>query len=109
MTPILLLRGAATGPDKWDPPGEERGMRSTPDLPNSEGLATYRIRIRGVLDVRWARDMSGMHLTEELSPTGTRHSILEGPLPDQAALLGVLNALYELHLPVLSVECLDRE
>jgi hypothetical protein len=31
-------------------------------------------------------------------------STLEGELRDQAALTGVLNSLYELHLPVLSVE-----
>jgi hypothetical protein len=33
-------------------------------------------------------------------------SALEGELIDQAALLGVLNSLYELHLPVVSVICL---
>ncbi len=29
-------------------------------------------------------------------------------LVDQAALTGVLNTLYELHLPVVSVGCVDR-
>jgi hypothetical protein len=32
-----------------------------------------------------------------------------GPLRDQAALLGVLNTLYDLHLPLLSVECMTYE
>jgi len=32
---------------------------------------------------------------------------LQGELSDQTALLGVLNSLYELHLPVLSVLCLS--
>jgi hypothetical protein len=27
----------------------------------------------------------------------------------QAVLTGILNALYELHLPVLSAECIDSE
>jgi hypothetical protein len=31
---------------------------------------------------------------------------LAGRLIDQAELSGVLNTLYELHLPILSVECL---
>ena len=35
-------------------------------------------------------------------------TILIGHLRDQAALAGVLNTLYELHLPVLSVENLDE-
>jgi hypothetical protein len=30
---------------------------------------------------------------------------LEGELVDQAALIGVLLALYELHMPMLSIEC----
>jgi hypothetical protein len=36
-------------------------------------------------------------------------TVLEGWLPDQAALAGVLNTLYELHLPLLSVEILSYE
>jgi hypothetical protein len=32
---------------------------------------------------------------------------LEGELSDQAALAGVLNTLYEWHLPVLLVKCLE--
>jgi hypothetical protein len=36
-------------------------------------------------------------------------TLLVGPLIDQAALSGVLNTLYELHLPLLSVENLDEK
>jgi hypothetical protein len=32
---------------------------------------------------------------------------LSGPVIDQAALFGVLKALYDMRLPLLSVECLD--
>lgn len=32
-----------------------------------------------------------------------------GNLTNQAALCGVLNALYDLHLPLLSVECLENK
>jgi hypothetical protein len=35
------------------------------------------------------------------------NSTLVGRLPDQAALSGVLNTLYETQYPVLSVECLE--
>ena len=34
---------------------------------------------------------------------------LEGRVRDQAELMGVLNSLYELHLPILSVELLKSE
>jgi hypothetical protein len=35
---------------------------------------------------------------------GSPATTLEGKINDQSALAGVLNTLYELHLPVLSVE-----
>jgi hypothetical protein len=35
-------------------------------------------------------------------------TILIGHLKDQGALSGVMNALYDLHLPVISVEHLDE-
>jgi hypothetical protein len=35
-------------------------------------------------------------------------TILIGRLIDQAALAGVMNALYNLHLPVFSVELIDE-
>lgn len=84
-------------------------MRPEPEVPKTEGPGVYRVRVLGSLDVKWARDLSGMDVIEEFSPTGQRWTILVGHLPDQAALLGVLNALYEMHLPVLSVDCVGCE
>jgi hypothetical protein len=39
---------------------------------------------------------------------GAREITLVGRLADQAALFGVLNTLYGLHLPLLSVEYVDN-
>ena len=67
--------------------------------------ATYKISVQGRIDPNWAGLMAGMTIrltTEEACPPVTT---LEGELSDQAALLGVLNTLYELHLPVLLVLC----
>jgi hypothetical protein len=36
-------------------------------------------------------------------------TILEGTLPDQAALLGVLNGLYDLGMPLLLVERVEGD
>jgi len=47
-----------------------------------------------------------MDIRQAASDTGYIVSTLTGELPDQTALAGVLNALYEMHLTVLSVECL---
>ena len=76
-------------------------------LPSMRGEALYRIRVRGSLGSDWARRLESMEITLETRPDGEVESVLSGRLADQAALSGVLNTLYELHLPVLSVECLE--
>jgi hypothetical protein len=48
-----------------------------------------------------------MLIKNDIQEEGQVVSQLEGELIDQAALLGVLNWLYELILPVLSVGCLS--
>jgi hypothetical protein len=47
-----------------------------------------------------------MDISQATSNTGLTISTLTGELPDQTALAGVLNAIHEMHLSVLSVECL---
>ena len=49
-----------------------------------------------------------MNITETQKTDGHDETILMGRLADQAALAGVLNTLYEQHLPVLSVDCLEE-
>lgn len=74
-----------------------------------EGSATYRIRVRGTLSDHWSDCLGGMRLTRR--ELGDHEFITElvGQLRDQAALVGVLNALYDLHLPLLSVTCLEND
>jgi hypothetical protein len=74
-----------------------------------QGPAIYRIRVRGRLDASWSDRLGGMQITETRGPDGQAETILVGRLPDQAALAGILNALYELHLPVVKAECVDSE
>jgi hypothetical protein len=71
--------------------------------------AIYRIRVRGKLDAEIARRLDGLNLTEEPASGETPISVLVGRVIDQAALSGLLNSLYELHLPLISVDCLDAE
>ena len=72
-----------------------------------KGPATYRIIVQGAIDPSWASRLGGMNISEELSEGGDVETILVGRLPDQAALSGVLNALYEMHLPVISADCME--
>ena len=71
--------------------------------------ATYRIKVEGKLNESWSDRLGGMRITaheREDQPTVTT---LIGQLRDQGELTGVLNSLYELHLPILSVENLAED
>jgi hypothetical protein len=71
--------------------------------------ATYQISVEGQIDPIWFYRLEGMLIYQTrvkgaCSPVTT----LEGKLEDQAALAGVLNTLYELHLPILLVKRLEK-
>ena len=76
-------------------------MKLTLDTP-----ATYRIRVKGHLDSSWSDRLGGLAITSKSRDDGPTVTALHGELLDQAALAGVLSALYGLHLPLLSVEYL---
>ena len=63
----------------------------------------YRITVTGHLDVAWSEILHDMAIVNGGEP-GAEHTIVAGRLPDQAALMGVLNALYDRHVAVLAVE-----
>jgi hypothetical protein len=73
-----------------------------------ETPVTYRIRVQGHLDSSWSDRLSGMAITRVIAKDRTKVTSLVGRLRDQAALTGVLNALYGLHMPLLSVEIIDE-
>ncbi len=59
----------------------------------------YEIKIRGCLDPGWSEWFAGLHL----SSLKENETLLSGPLPDQAALYGVLERIRDLNLTLLSV------
>ena len=69
--------------------------------------AIYQIRVQGHLDASLSDRIGGMQITEIRGADGAQETNLVGRLADQAALCGILNSLYELHLPVIAVECVD--
>jgi len=83
-------------------------MNSKHDLENlsMQGAAFYRIRVRGKLDSNMSDRLQGMKIENMYRDDGRAESTLEGRLEDQSAFSGVLNTLYELHLPVVSADCL---
>ena len=79
------------------------------NLLTMHGPAVYRIHVRGRVDPRQSERLAGMQLTEIYGSNGTPETILVGRLLDQAALAGLLESLYEMHLPVLSANCMGAE
>ncbi|MGD8530158.1 MAG: hypothetical protein PVG97_04195 [Syntrophobacterales bacterium] len=68
--------------------------------------ATYTIRVQGYLAESQSDFLGGMTITTDSQGDQGVVTTLMGRVRDQAELSGVLNTLYELHLPILSVECL---
>ena len=71
--------------------------------------ATYRIRVQGQLDESWSPRVGGMAIATTTTLEQGPVTRLEGRLLDQAALAGVLDVLYSLCLPVISVEYVPVE
>jgi hypothetical protein len=69
--------------------------------------ATYRIQVAGFLDENWSTRLGGLKISVNTRDDDTLITTLSGVLIDQAALFGVLKALYDMRLPLLSVECME--
>jgi hypothetical protein len=65
--------------------------------------ATYEIKVQGRIDENWSDWFDGMTIVSETSADGTSITTLTGTVVDQAALIGLLRRLHNLHLRLLSV------
>jgi deazaflavin-dependent oxidoreductase (nitroreductase family) len=61
----------------------------------------YEIRIKGHLDPSWSDWFAGLHFTNQEG----NETLLSGPLPDQAALHGLLERIRDLNITLISVTC----
>ena len=86
-------------------------MKSYPDHLNLISPADYRIIVIGSLDESWSARLGGLEIvnTEPAQDSSKSLVTLKGKIADQAALLGVLNALYNMRLPLVAVECLTTD
>lgn len=69
----------------------------------------YCIRVWGRLNDSWSDRLAGMCITSPEKGDENAVTILTGHLRDQTQLSGVLNSLYDLHLPILLVEYLEED
>ena len=65
--------------------------------------AIYQIEVQGKLDISWSDNLAGMNITSYKEGDKIITTLI-GRLSDQAALAGLLQSLYEMRLPILSVE-----
>ena len=72
---------------------------NTPPADRAPHSGWYLIRIKGRLPSRWATHFEPLTLTDP----GDGTTLIQGPVVDQAALHGLLQALRDLGLPLVSV------
>jgi hypothetical protein len=80
-------------------PDERKHIQSSPDT------TAYQIRIEGHLGPQWAEWFDGMSIT----PEADGNTLLTGPLPDQAALHGLLKKMRDLGMTLVSINRIDAE
>ena len=71
--------------------------------------ASYRIRVAGELGAHWSQLTRGLAVTVHRGGAEGTSTDLSGWLPDEAALMGVLELLYTHGARLLSVERLNEE
>ena len=68
--------------------------------------ATYCIELQGALEHGWQDSLGDMRIQVRRAKSGRAVTTLTGRVTDQAALAGILGLVYDLGMPLLSVECL---
>jgi hypothetical protein len=73
------------------------------------GPAEYRICVQGAIERSWAELFAGMKVAYRNVTTPNALTVLTGDVLDQAELIGLLNRLYGLGLPLVSVQWRRRK
>ena len=71
--------------------------------------AHYRIRLHGYVSEQWANSYGGMSATAMILADGQTETELTGFVTDQAALVGLINLLYDLGHAMVCVERLEQD
>ena len=71
--------------------------------------AMYKIKVQGELKESWSEKLQGLQINIERSLGKKPVSVLIGQINDQSALSGVLNALYDYNMTIISVRMLKSK
>ena len=70
--------------------------------------ARYCICVKGFLDESWSHRLSGMQISNQVPDKQSPTAEITGEVRDQTELIGVINSLYEMHMPLISVTFLNK-
>lgn len=81
----------------------------TPTIPiKFDGPAWYKIIVQGKLSESW-RDQFEIENYQEDQEGNYFTTSFTCHIDDQATLSGILNRLYQSHIPILSIECINSK
>jgi hypothetical protein len=71
--------------------------------------AVFCLRVQGELGANWAEYLSVRSMSVELDQDGCPVTVLTTDAVDQCALIGIINHVNMLGMPLVSVECVLAE
>ena len=71
------------------------------------GPVRYRVVVEGELAAQWEDRLGDLTITTTMAGDGVAHTTLSGLFADQAAFNGLIEILYDLHLPIIRVEQIE--
>ena len=82
--------------------------RQTP-IPRIDSPAIYRIRVAGKVDPDSVRQSTSLSISYSQHSESETETVMVGRFQDQAALAGLLMALYDMRRVVISMDCLGAD
>jgi hypothetical protein len=63
------------------------------------------VSVRNLVDAGWVQEVAGLTASSDVDASGAPVTRLDGTVEDQAALVGLINALYSYGLVIVELEC----
>ena len=73
------------------------------DTRRNETSVIYEIRVQGIIGPQWSLWFDNLRIV----PLEAGDTVLTGPVVDQAALHSILDRIYSLNLPLVSIKRID--